>query len=177
MPYDSQSDFFSFLNLPASNCSPRQSLSVACSFRQKTSVAIVMNHTLPQSILNRTHGTIIVALLIAVSASQRCSAGDDAPDFFEKQIRPMLLDKCIECHGPTKQENGVRLDRRDDVLNGKAGDALLINVASPGESRLLKVLHYAEDDTQMPPSGKLDDDATAIRSGMDRRGSSLAGIG
>ncbi len=69
----------------------------------------------------------------------------------------MLLEKCIECHGPTKQENGIRLDRREDVLNGRAGDALLINVASPGESRLLKVLQYEEGDTQMPPSGKLDE--------------------
>ena len=115
-----------------------------------------MNRTLPQSILNPIQGTIIVALLVIVSASQRCSASDDTPDFFEKHIRPMLLDRCIECHGPTKQENGIRLDRREDVLNGRTGDSLLINVASPGESRLLKVLQYEEGDTQMPPSGKLD---------------------
>ena len=82
----------------------------------------------------------------------------DAEDIFEQRIRPLLLDTCIECHGPTKQENGVRLDRRQDVLEGKAGEIPLINIAAPNESRLLKVLHYAEDDTQMPPSGKLADE-------------------
>lgn len=85
------------------------------------------------------------------------ATADDAGDFFEQRIRPMLLEKCIECHGPAKQENGVRLDRREDVLTGKAGDVPLINLSAPDESRLLKVLHYADDDTQMPPSGKLMD--------------------
>ena len=82
---------------------------------------------------------------------------DDTSDFFEQRIRPMLLEKCIECHGPTKQENGVRLDRRADVLQGKAGEVPLINVSAPEESRLLKVLHYADQDIQMPPSGKLNE--------------------
>jgi cytochrome c553 len=98
-----------------------------------------------------------VALLVFFSAIQPNAAADEHEIFFEKRIRPLLLEKCIECHGPTKQENGVRLDRRADVLKGKAGDYLLIDVETVSESRLLEVLHYAEDDTQMPPSGKLDD--------------------
>ena len=102
-----------------------------------------------------------VAVVILLSAPVQFAAADDAHDFFEQRIRPMLLEKCIECHGPAKQENGVRLDRREDVLKGKAGDAWLINPEAPSESRLLKVLHYADGDTQMPPSGKLDDEQLA----------------
>ena len=83
--------------------------------------------------------------------------GDDRADFFESNIRPLLLDKCIECHGPSKQENGVRLDRRADVLNGKAGDAPLVTPGKPEESRLLAVLEHTKEDIAMPPPGKLDD--------------------
>jgi len=82
---------------------------------------------------------------------------DDRADFFETNIRPLLLERCIECHGPTKQENGIRLDRRADVLQGKAGDAALITVGKPEESRLLKVLEHSSEDIAMPPSGKLED--------------------
>ena len=105
--------------------------------------------------------TIVAAVVVLLSAPVQSVAADDAPDFFEQRIRPMLLENCIECHGPTKQENGVRLDRREDVLKGKAGDAWLINLEAPSESRLLKVLHYDDGDTQMPPSGRLEDEQLA----------------
>jgi len=82
---------------------------------------------------------------------------DDRADFFEANIRPLLLDHCIECHGPAKQENGIRLDRRADVLQGKAGDSALITAGNPAESRLLKVLEHSSEDIAMPPSGKLKD--------------------
>ena len=116
-----------------------------------------MTIKLPKSVLACLQ-RVVVAVVVVLSASQHAAVADNAEDFFEQRIRPMLLEKCIACHGPTKQENGVRLDRRDDVLKGRAGDVPLINIAVPDESRLLKVLHYAEDDTQMPPSGKLDDE-------------------
>ena len=119
-----------------------------------------MNIKLPELMFACIRRAVIAAVVVLFSASHQ-AAGDDAHDFFEQHIRPMLLEKCIECHGPTKQENGVRLDRRDGVLQGKAGEALLINLAAPDESRLLKVLHYVEGDTQMPPSGKLDDEQLA----------------
>lgn len=80
---------------------------------------------------------------------------DEAGDAFEKHIRPLLLDKCIECHGPSKQENNVRLDRRSDVLNGKAGDAALIVPGNPDGSRLWQVIQHHDNDVAMPPSGKL----------------------
>ncbi|MEZ6033589.1 MAG: PSD1 and planctomycete cytochrome C domain-containing protein [Planctomycetaceae bacterium] len=116
-----------------------------------------MHYSSRHSGLNRHLRVFVITVLVFSSASWHLTAADEGQDLFEQRIRPLLLEKCIECHGPGKQENGVRLDRRDDVLHGKAGDSLLINLAAPDESRLLKVLHYVDGDTQMPPSGKLDD--------------------
>src|SRR5260221_13594879 len=39
-------------------------------------------------------------------------------DFFEKQVRPLLAANCLSCHGPQKQEGGLRLDTREAVLKG-----------------------------------------------------------
>jgi hypothetical protein len=57
----------------------------------------------------------------------------------------------------TKQEHGVRLDRRNDLLQGKASDVPLIVPGKPEESRITKVLEHSKDDIAMPPSKKLSD--------------------
>ena len=117
-----------------------------------------MNFIFLKSFCKQYQQVVFAAGFILLTATQNSLAADDAADFFEQHIRPLLLDKCIKCHGPNKQENGVRLDRRKDLLEGKAGDVPLINTSAPSESRLLKVLQYADGDTQMPPTGKLGDE-------------------
>jgi hypothetical protein len=99
--------------------------------------------------------TIIIPLLLTVVFAAPAS-GDDA-DLFERYVRPLLLEKCIECHGPQKQENGIRLDRRNDVLQGTASDQPLIKPGAPEESRLFQVLQHSEEDISMPPTTKLED--------------------
>ncbi len=95
--------------------------------------------------------------VLSVLLSSHSSAGmaDEREEFFETQIRPLLLDRCVECHGPGKQENDIRFDRRDAVLNGIAGDVPLITPGNPEESRVLRVLLHAEDDIKMPPTNRL----------------------
>lgn len=75
--------------------------------------------------------------------------------FFEREIRPLLVQHCWKCHGDNKQQGGLRLDSREAILTG--GD--LGNAATPGEpanSLLVEVIGYAGD-LKMPPSGKLSD--------------------
>ncbi len=105
--------------------------------------------------------TISGSLAVACSVFPGAMA-DEQGDYFEKHVRPLLLEKCIACHGPTKQENGMRLDRRGDVLNGKVGEVTLITAGSPAESRLYQVLLHAEKDVAMPPNGKLDESQLAV---------------
>src|ERR1700757_3438250 len=35
---------------------------------------------------------------------------------FEKEVMPLLRDNCVDCHGPSKQKAGMRLDRKSSVL-------------------------------------------------------------
>ena len=74
-------------------------------------------------------------------------------DEFENSIRPLLLEHCIECHGPKKAESGLRLDTRESLLSG--GDrGPAISLEQPQESLLLSALRHA-DDLQMPPQNPL----------------------
>lgn len=74
--------------------------------------------------------------------------------FFEKKIRPLLKEHCIQCHGPKKAEGGLRLDSRKAILTG--GDrGPAIELGLPEESLLITALTYDEPDLSMPPDGKL----------------------
>lgn len=86
---------------------------------------------------------------------------DEREKFFEQKIRPLLIDRCVSCHGPDKQEAGIRLDSREQVISGTDDLDALVVPNSASESRLLQVVLYSEDDTQMPPKAKLADNEIA----------------
>ena len=84
-------------------------------------------------------------------------------DFFEKKIRPVLVEHCYECHsagGGKKIKGGLRLDTRDAAREGgDSGPAVV--PGNPKESLLLTAIEYAEDFYQMPPKGKLPENIIA----------------
>lgn len=82
-------------------------------------------------------------------------------EFFEKQVRPLLVQNCHECHGPKKQEAGLRLDTQAGLLKGADSGPVVVPGNLDG-SRLLQVLRFADGDTQMPPKGKLPDEQIAV---------------
>lgn len=81
--------------------------------------------------------------------------GDERADHFEKHVRPLLVARCINCHGSKKQEGEIRLDSRAQILEGTEEVDALVQPGNPEASRLWQVLQYAADDVQMPPKSKL----------------------
>jgi hypothetical protein len=76
-----------------------------------------------------------------------------AIDFFEKTIRPLIVEKCQSCHGAGKAKAGLRLTDRESLLKGgDSGPAVVPN--APEESRLIQAVRYL-DEPKMPPKQKL----------------------
>ncbi|MFN7565168.1 MAG: c-type cytochrome domain-containing protein, partial [Prosthecobacter sp.] len=79
---------------------------------------------------------------------------------FEQRIRPLLIENCIDCHGPEKQKGGLRLDSRAGwQTGGDSGPAI-----EPGKldaSHLWKAVSYTDRDLKMPPKRKLKDSELA----------------
>jgi hypothetical protein len=76
--------------------------------------------------------------------------------FFLENIRPVLFETCLKCHGPEKSENGLRVDSREALIEGgESGEAIVPE--KPEASLLLKAIKYTEQDLQMPPDAKLED--------------------
>jgi hypothetical protein len=75
----------------------------------------------------------------------------DDKAFFEARIRPLLVDRCYECHSAArKEEGGLRLDLRSGwQLGGESGPA--IAPGSPDKSLLIQRVRGVGDDSIMPP--------------------------
>ncbi len=97
---------------------------------------------------------LLASLLVSDSASAATPSAEQFASF-EKEVRPLLIEKCVRCHGPKKQESGLRLDSRDALLRGgESGPALV--PGQPDKSLLLQAVRH-QGDLQMPPNGKLKD--------------------
>ena len=63
----------------------------------------------------RTAWLVAFVMLAANPASATAENAPEGDDFFEKQIRPLLVEHCLECHGPKKQQGGLRLTSRSSL--------------------------------------------------------------
>ena len=112
-----------------------------------------------------------IAAVSLVCCSERIVQGVDKdklppaakrPVEFSKDILPLFKDHCHKCHGPARQEGGLRLDRRDDALNGgDSGPAF--ESGKSADSRLIQYVAGIDPDILMPPEGdKLSDEQIGL---------------
>ena len=95
-------------------------------------------------------------------------------EFFEKKIRPVLIDQCYSCHSADskKIKAGLRLDTREGTLKGGESGAASVIPGDPDRSVLIKAIRYGKDDElKMPPKGpKLAPEVIADFEAWVRRG-------
>jgi hypothetical protein len=71
---------------------------------------------------------------------------------FNRDIRPILSDKCFKCHGP--DANHRKADLRLDTLEGALadlGDYAAVVPGAPGKSELIARITTGDEDDVMPP--------------------------
>ncbi len=89
-------------------------------------------------------------LLGAIPGGSLTAWAADAEVSFRRQVAPILLDRCVACHGAKKAEGGYRVDTYAELL--KAGDSAEPPIAeAPGEtSELLRRMTTDEEFERMP---------------------------
>jgi hypothetical protein len=103
-------------------------------------------------------------MIVSLIASLFAAPPDQAAETrFENSVRPVLVDRCVKCHGPTKQNGGLRLDSRAGALKGgDSGPAFI--VGKPDDSLVVKAVRRHPDVSAMPPTGPLPEkDVAAIQ--------------
>tara|TARA_Y100000588_G_scaffold335143_3_gene375122 strand:+ start:9568 stop:12930 length:3363 start_codon:yes stop_codon:yes gene_type:complete len=76
-------------------------------------------------------------------------------ELFETEIRPILVEKCYVCHGPSDDPmGGLRVDSRKSLLKGGSRGTAIVP-GNPDKSLLISAIRYDDLNLKMPPTGKL----------------------
>ena len=93
---------------------------------------------------------------LSVASPEKDHSATAAPEkiVFNRDIRPLLSDRCFHCHGPDRtskeaEETDLRLDGRESVVDEY--EAIVPGDAKASE--LLARLVSDDPDTRMPPAG------------------------
>jgi cytochrome c553 len=101
-------------------------------------------------------GIRVAVALLGLAAFQACAQTNGA-DFFEKNVRPLFIQRCFGCHGAgASPMGGLRLDNRESILHG-GGRGPAVVAGKPNESLLIRALRQTDDGLKMPPGKKLSD--------------------
>src|SRR5262245_40277316 len=136
-------------SVPRDHCrAPKPGLEWANRLQRPTQLKVVA--------MRRLLAIVCGALWIATPAAAQTQAVD-----YEKDIRPILTNRCFGCHGPRQQQSGLRLDLRQNALRG--GDyGVVIVPGSSANSKLIQRLIGSDAGLQMPPTGELPAEEIAV---------------
>ncbi|MBM3801890.1 MAG: DUF1553 domain-containing protein [Acidimicrobiia bacterium] len=73
---------------------------------------------------------------------------------FSRDVAPLLQRKCVSCHGPSKQANGLRLDNRQDAIRGGHSGPAIVPGNSAASGLMQRVLGTANNRPVMPLKGE-----------------------
>ncbi len=111
----------------------------------------------------RIPSAVLPAILAVAATAAAADLPADQVEFFDKKVKPVLVDKCYKCHSAEagKSKGGLLLDSKEASLKGgDTGPAVV-----PGDvakSLLITAISYKDADLQMPPKGeKLSDQEIA----------------
>jgi hypothetical protein len=94
-------------------------------------------------------GWIWVAAVLRLPAAEPAVFTADQLQWFEKEVRPLLVERCVDCHGPHRHENGLRLDTGAGVLRGSDYGPVVV-AGDPAASKLIRAVRGAEGVEKMP---------------------------
>jgi len=101
-------------------------------------------------------------LLLAVSFSLLATMpkaflrAEDRVDFV-RDVRPIFEKHCYDCHSADEQESGLRLDVKSTALKGGDNHGPDIIPGKASQSPLIRFISTDDEDSLMPPDGKLSD--------------------
>jgi hypothetical protein len=108
------------------------------------------------AIMNKFHTRPATAGLALCLCLQLTLSAADRPDF-NRQIRPLLSDRCMSCHGPDAEHREAELNLSDESdATRDRGGYQVINPGDTNNSELIRRILSDDPDEMMPPpdSGK-----------------------
>ena len=98
-----------------------------------------------------------ILAVAAPAASGQPAARDVATlvEFFEKKVRPVLVENCYNCHSAnTNSKGGLRVDDRNGLIHG-GGRGPAVVPGQPEKSLLIHAVRHTHKEVSMPPKKHL----------------------
>jgi len=101
--------------------------------------------------------SIVAFIVQAVTQTATPKPSAEAIEFFEKNIRPVLAERCYSCHSEraTNLRGDLRVDTKQGLLKGGKSGVPAIVPGKPEESLLITALQQTSADLKMPPGRPL----------------------
>src|SRR6266487_989163 len=129
-----------------------------------------MNKTVLKIFGGRMHPLSLWLGLAGALMGNRGMAADATRVDFARDVQPIFIKRCYECHGPDKQKNDLRLDHKQDAFRGgKSGKPLLVSGQSSASELIARVTSQDPDEV-MPSKGDrlTDEQIAALRAWIDQ---------
>src|SRR6478735_7241589 len=116
----------------------------------------------------------VLAISVAALVTLGCPALAEQVVDFNRDVRPILSNKCYACHGPDdgKREAGLRLDDAKIATGKLESGAVAIVPRKPDASELIRRVTSSDEDERMPPAkfGKplSKDEVTTLRKWIEQ---------
>ncbi len=101
--------------------------------------------------------TVLVSLFLSIGIvveweMKNCYAEETrtTDDFFESRIRPLLIEKCVQCHGEKKEWASLRLDHSQGLMAGGESGPVVVP-GDPEASELFLRVATKDESARMPP--------------------------
>ncbi len=111
----------------------------------------------------RLFAGLLTTLLCSLTAPGADASPADGARFFEEKVRPVLEQRCFECHSQQsgKMKGGLTLDSRNGwATGGDTGPALV--PGAPEKSLLIKAIRRTDPELKMPPKQALTEAEVAV---------------
>lgn len=98
--------------------------------------------------------TILVAFVITTCGPVTFCWGDQPSEVdFARDVRP-ILQQCLKCHGPEKQQGGLRFDTSHGALREGDSGSIAILKNNAAQSELIRRVESTDTSERMPPEGE-----------------------
>jgi len=115
------------------------------------------------------HPIFLCISLFAAAALPVFAITPQEAEFFEKHIRPVLVEQCYKCHGPEKQKAALRVDSLAAILKGTDEGPVIVE-GDPERSKFIRSLKHLGDSKMPEKAAKLSDAQIAAMSQWIRMG-------
>jgi len=99
---------------------------------------------------------IYFCVLVGLTVASQAEPSAEGIAFFEKKIRPVLVEHCYKCHSANSEKvrGELLVDTRAGLLRGGASGHAVVP-KNPEASLLIEAIRHEDEDLAMPPKNKL----------------------